>query len=380
MLRAGAIGLALAMALPAAAQVELDPRRLQQWVQRGGDSEVVDLTFHRIDRFGSGGPGSWVDEWSAVGAHYAARAERAAARGDRTAALADHLRAVVYYSAAKFPDNRTPAQRAAYARHLEQYRLAGQYFPVPLEVVEIPFGEHRVIGYLHLPEGVEKPPLVIWSNGIDTHKADTHARLKPALARGLAVLTVDSPGTGESNFAPASPEAGRMYSAILDHMLRDARVDATRVAQIGISFGGNFAARQAFLEPRLDAVVAMCPLVDEAVPADPEYYARAPEQETMRALAAALAVPEGDWAAIAERAAPLSLGPLIASRRVPMPLLVANGDRDSLVPLADLHRLAGAAERADLWIFGGSGHCAGDYAGTLYPKMADWLADRLGGG
>lgn len=40
-------------------------------------------------------------------------------------------------------------------------------------------------------------------------------------------------------------------------------------------------------------------------------------------------------------------------------------------------RSRAAGDHADLWIFGGSGHCAGDYAGTLYPKMADWLADKL---
>jgi esterase FrsA len=238
-----------------------------------------------------------------------------------------------------------------------------------------------VNGYLHLPKNVKRPPLIIWANGIDTHKADIYARLKHFTDRGIAVLTVDTIGTGENSQWPAAPGGEAMLQAVIDKMQNDKRVDGKRIGHIGISFGGHFAARLAAVEPRLKAVAALCAPVHEQFARGAEWYAQS-ESETTKALAAALRVDSGDFEAIAAAAAPLSLvdaGILGAGKTIKTPLLVANGDKDALVPLSDMTMLAEAAEHSDLWIMGGSGHCAGGYGARFYPNIAEWFLPYLSG-
>lgn len=364
-----------------AAEVDLNPRRLVQWDERGGVHDVVYSTFRRIDRYGADGPGSWIYEWFAIGAFYAERAEAKEAAGDIVGAREDYLSASLYYSVARFPDNRSPEQRAAYVKHLDYYQKAGKYFDPPLQIVKTPFRGETVNGYLHLPKNVKRPPLIIWANGIDTHKADIYARLKHFTDRGIAVLTVDTIGTGENSQWPAAPGGEAMLQAVIDKMQNDKRVDGKRIGHIGISFGGHFAARLAAVEPRLKAVAALCAPVHEQFARGAEWYAQS-ESETTKALAAALRVDSGDFEAIAAAAAPLSLvdaGILGAGKTIKTPLLVANGDKDALVPLSDMTMLAEAAEHSDLWIMGGSGHCAGGYGARFYPNIAEWFLPYLSG-
>lgn len=260
---AAAVTLQFGAIFNAAADVDLNSRRLMQWDERGGVHDVVYSTFHRIDRYGADGPGSWIYEWSAIGEFYADRAKKREAARNDNGARDDYLSASLYYSITRFPDNRSPEQRAAYAKHLEYYEKAGRYFDPPLQTLTTRFRAEDIRGYLHLPRHVDKPPLIIWANGIDTHKADIFARLKHFTDRGIAVLTVDTIGTGENNAWPAARGGEAMLQAVIEKIRRDRRVDGKRIGHIGISFGGYFAARLAAVEPRLKAVAALCAPVHE---------------------------------------------------------------------------------------------------------------------
>ncbi|MCH8861109.1 MAG: alpha/beta fold hydrolase, partial [Proteobacteria bacterium] len=324
------------------AEVELNPRRLAQWVARGADWDIVYATYHRIERFGDNGPGSWIYEWSKSAEFYAALGKKRETANKFGQAREAYLSASLLYSVAKFSTNATPAQRAAYAKHLEYYIRAGKYFDVPLQVVEVPYRGGNIVGYLHMPKNATTPPLVIWTNGIDTHKADAYQRIQPFLERGMAVLAFDSPGTGEGAEWPATPESGAMYTAVYEYMTRDKRIDASRIGLLGISFGGHYAARMAATEPRFKAVVAMCAPVHEFFVAGAEALA-AGSRETLDALAQALGITHGDFEAIARASAPFSLydaGLIGKGETIAMPLLVVNGNQDPLVPLWDMEILA----------------------------------------
>lgn len=361
------------------AEVELNPRRLAQWVARGADWDIVYATYHRIERFGDSGPGSWIFEWSKAAEFYAALGEKREAAGKFTGARDAYLSASLLYSVAKFSTNATPAQRAAYARHLEYYQRAGKFFDPPLQVVKVPYRGGNIVGYLHLPKGAGRPPLIVWTNGIDTHKADAYRRILPFLERGMAVLAFDSPGTGEGVEWHATPESGAMYTAVYEYMTGDKRVDGARIGLLGISFGGHYAARMAATEPRFRAVVAMCAPVHALFVAGADALA-AGSRETLDALAQAQGVTHGDFEAIARASAPFSLydaGLIGKGETISMPLLVVNGNEDPLVPLSDMKMLAASAGDSELWIMGGTGHCAGGYGSVLNPRIADWMRKKL---
>lgn len=367
------------LTLQAYAEVELHPRRLAQWVARGADWDIVYATYHRIERFGDSGPGSWIYEWSTSAEFYGQLGEKQEKAGHFDDARESYLDASLLYSVAKFSTNATPAQRAAFAKHLDYYMRAGKYFDRPLHVVKVPYRDGNIVGYLHLPKGIERPPLVVWTNGIDTHKADALERIKPFLKNGMAVLAFDSPGTGEGHMWKAAPESGAMYSAVYDFMAKDTRVDNSRIGLLGISFGGHFAARAAATEPRFKAVIAMCAPVHALFASGAEGIA-SQSRETMDALAQAQGLTYGDFEAIAKASAPFSLvdsGLIGKGKTIGMPLLVVNGNEDPLVPMSDMETLADSAVHGELWIMGGSGHCAGGYGTALNPKLAVWMKRKL---
>jgi alpha-beta hydrolase superfamily lysophospholipase len=52
-------------------------------------------------------------------------------------------------------------------------------------------------GRLHKPRGSKRPPLL---PGLDACKEELHAWAEAFVARGLAALTLDGPGQGETSF------------------------------------------------------------------------------------------------------------------------------------------------------------------------------------
>src|SRR5260221_183698 len=105
---------------------------------------------------------------------------------------------------------------------------------------------------------------VVAISGVDSRKEEMVERFAPLVERGVGVLALDSPGTGQSG-VKAAPGAEKSLSRMIDAALARPEVDAKRVAVYGGSFGGHWAAVLAVTErARLRAVVAQSPLVHEA--------------------------------------------------------------------------------------------------------------------
>ena len=100
--------------------------------------------------------------------------------------------------------------------------------------------------YLTRPGGVDRPGVVLAWGGIDTWKEESHARLGALLrARGLAVVLIDIPGTGESPVL-ASADAERQYTPVFDYLAARSDLDGSRCGVIGASFGGYWAMKLAY--------------------------------------------------------------------------------------------------------------------------------------
>jgi len=76
----------------------------------------------------------------------------------------------------------------AYQKHLQYYQQAGKYFDPPLSVLDIPYDDKAIRGYLHMPPDIEKPPLILWNGGIDTLKGDSYNNIQPYIDRGYCGL------------------------------------------------------------------------------------------------------------------------------------------------------------------------------------------------
>jgi esterase FrsA len=218
---------------------------------RREDAEPVLAAISSLDR------DHWAQVWCEAGLAMEAQADARARQGAGADELAEHYsRAFNHCMIARYPAATTPAKRTAYQHSLRVFRKASKYFNPPLAIIEIPFRDKKLIGYLQIPHGQTRPPLVILWGGVDSWKEDRQ-RASAFLHRvGLATLAVDMPGTGESPVLYGDPAAVDTYSAFLDHLVARPDVDGDRIAVWGASFGAYWAARLAYVEaPRLRGAV-----------------------------------------------------------------------------------------------------------------------------
>jgi len=349
--------------------------RFNGWVASGADEAELDAALSRIYDPKGSGPGSWVFEMAEVAEEYEKKAAQAEAAGRMEAATKDYFTASVYYYIARFPFLASPAKKAAYERHIDCYLKAARSFDPPLEVVRIPYEGKEIIGYLRIPRG-ERPPVVIFTGGVDGWKSDLHRTIEYLLAEGLAVFAMDIPGTGESAWDLA-PESDRVYGRVMDYLQARKDLDGTRLGGFMLSFGGYYAVRLALSEPRLKAVINVGGPI--ALSFEKENVEKVPDvmiSTIAHAMGQKLPMKTEQMLTLAK---PFSLDRdgFLQNPRYQAALLSINGDQDPLLPIDDLYLISKKGIKQDEWVFKGSGHCAIDEMPEWGPKAAVWMRNHL---
>jgi esterase FrsA len=291
----------------------------------------------------------WAAAWSAV--------------GDRYEAQGDHLRAWRFYSFARWPVPLSDGKRRAYRKAVDAFLAYARDKHLPLEVVRIPFEGSEIVGYLQLPAGVAKAPMIVSIGGLDSRKEDLAERFAPLLAHGVGSLCFDMPGTGESPIKIA-PGAERIFSRAIDWLIARTDVDAARVALYGGSFGGYWACKLAVTErDRLAGVVAQAPPIHEAFS---EAFARGNFTNTEYLFElgdAMMSLYEGaetyaDYVRTSPQHSLVAQG-FVGKPTAPM-LLIA-GALDTQVPISDVELwLRSGNTPKEAWIHPGGGHMGRD--------------------
>lgn len=246
---------------------------------------------------------------------------------------------------------------------------------IPPERVTIASGELRLAGLLHLPAGTEAAPLpgVVVCHGLGSRK-ENHADFVRVLAsHGFAALAFDARGHGES---PGELDEGIMGDllAAVDYLAGHPRVDPSRLAVRGSSFGGQTAIHAAAASDRIRALVALCPSHEGLMLSrygDPENRAR------MEALEASIRVNRHRFLGyLAGQDVVRSAG-----RVAPRPLLLVHCRGDETVPFQLSERLLQAAsEPKELWAIEGGSHGWAQHDPGTQLRVTRWLQDRIGSG
>ena len=191
----------------------------------------------------------WAAEWSKVGLPYEAKGDELASRGAPRQEIARAYRnGFELCRMGRYPCASTPGKKQAYQHSLRIYRKGAKHFETPIEVVELPFKGGKLVGYLQVPAGVSRPPVVMHWGGVDGWKEDRLHASEMLHGLGIATLAVDMPGTGESPIRYTDPDAERGYTLLLDHLAQRRDVDGSRIGVWGGSFGAYWAARLAHVE------------------------------------------------------------------------------------------------------------------------------------
>lgn len=355
-------------------------RRLEGFVYDGADPKIIAETVGHIRTMDGDSEGSWVAEWRAVAAAEEKRAGKAAKRGDREEARELYFSASNYYAIAGFPEYHSKAERDALMMHLSAYKKGGALMEPALDVVKVTARGKIFDTYLHKPAHIDRPPLILWTHGTDKFKGHAYQTIKSLLDLGFAVATFDIPGTGESIFWNLTPDGEFVHMAVLDAYSERNDIDQNNIFEVGVSFGGYYAAKMAARnDPRLRAVASLCGPVHTPFVLGAEGLAEvlaSPEGPTVTAFARRVGADTSDVEAFAEEARNFSLveqGVVGQGEKIKTPLLVMNGGRDVLAPIEDMEMLADSAKESELWIFGMADHCAKEYFEPALPDIVEWL-------
>ena len=312
----------------------------------------------------------WGREWSAAAERYARLGEQALASGRRVTA-ADHLRrAALTLQFAHFAITADAAAREAlHRRQAELYARAAPLLRPPAEPVRVPFSGTELPGYLRRPAGTEAAGVVVLLPGLESTKEQFSTYEPYFLERGVATISFEGPGQGESWYAtPFRDERYRSAVRALGGMIAGlAGVAGRHVVVLGTSFGGYLALRCASVVPGLAGVVTISGRYDlsdfaEMPPVVQDGYAR-----IVRAASRAEA---------RELLADVTLDGRLGDLAVPV--LVLHGQRDGLVPERQLRQITAAlGERAEQWIEPEGGHSCNNLHTRIRPAVADWVRERL---
>ncbi len=363
-------------------------RRAGRWNPLDGihaeDAAKVSVALTSLDR------DEWAREWSKFGAQYEAQAD-ALAKGGGAAVDARcselYQLAFHYFRVARYPCAGSPGQQQAYRDSLRAFRKAARYFDPPLEIIEVPFGSHKLTGYLQVPPGVPRPPVVMHWGGVDGWKEDrqrAHARFFKA---GMAGLAIDMPGTGESPVRFTDADASRTFSAFIDYLHTRKDIDASRLGVWGGSFGGYWAAKLAYVEAaRLKGAVFHGSNVHHGFQ---ESWLRPALTER---ASAAIFGPVGLFQArskamgVASLEEFLKLAPSLSLKQQGLldqpsaPILCVNGKLDDQAPVEDIYLLMehGSPKEARIYPHGGHmGRGGGVRDEQIAEMITAWLKLRL---
>lgn len=337
-----------------------------RYMQTGVDPFDLERLIERIDRWED-----WCAIWSDEALRHEQLAQDAIAQGRDLTAAEAYLRAAIYYHYGKHYFLVDEGEfRAAHDNMLRCYTAASKGIDPPMMRIEPPFEGGRLAGWLRLPKGVTRPPVAIIIPGLDACKEELHAWSDPFLARGMATVTLDGPGQGETAFwLPIRPDWGRVIGAVIDELALRDDVDASRVGVVGQSLGALYAPLAAALEPRIKACVANCGPFDYG-----DLYLKRPQNHLRQMFLVRTGSTTYEEGLAAARS--ISLNGL--AEKITCPLLVVFGGGDKLIPPSEGERLVAEASGPSEFVYFEEGnHVCFNISYKFRPLTADWMAEHL---
>ncbi len=315
----------------------------------------------------------WLDAWTATAEAHAELARAALEHGHRQSAGEAFARAAVAYHFSKFvwvldPErnrrNTEAAISALYAAHA--------ILDPSAERIEAPLDGAIVAANLRRPpapsSGPGPFPLVVLIPGLDSTKEEFFLWESVFLTRGMATLSLDGPGQGETGFhLDIRPDYEVAVAAALDAVAGREGLDSHRIGAVGVSLGGHYVVRAAAFEPRIRALAGISGPFDFGANWDsmPELT-----RETICHHTGAT-----DAADARRRAGALSLEGV--ADRVEQPCLVVTGKRDRVIAWEETKRIADAVPDAEWVLYEDGTHVCNNIPYKYRPLVADWMRERL---
>jgi esterase FrsA len=282
------------------------------------------------------------------------------------------VKAITYYQVSAFPGHDTHRMQAYWrSRHLFDTLIdaLAPTLSLIIEHVDIPVaGGDTVRGYLIVPPGPGPHPVVLTTNGLEGTAQELAIPQLRYRDSGMAMFLMEMPGS-YAYTDPMRPESEAVYHQVIEHLAADERLDANRIALVGVSFGGYWTARLAATNDRLACAIAC------GAPTHRSFHGGALGTPQIILHALAKTVGAAHPIDLVGKLRALSIRDLYPD--ITIPLLVINGDHDTLMSTQDSVDLADAAADGTLLLYPDDDHCAMGHYRQWLDYSQQWLLDHL---
>jgi len=331
---------------------------------------------------------AWFDACVQVADGVRAHADKFEKGGHRYSAAHAYLRACNYYQMAeRFRTPKDETALTAFRAGVDCFHRHAALTDIKIEIVEVPFEGGSLPGYfVHAQNAkAKRAPCVVFFDGLDVTKEIQYMRGVPDLIkRGISVLVMDGPGTGEAirfrgHYLRYDYEVAG--SACIDYLEKRGDVDPKKIGIVAISLGGYYAPRCAALDHRYAACIAWGAQWDyhatwkKRVDAQFKMSLSVPGHHIMWILGV------DSLDAALKTLEPFKLDGVMQKMRCPF--LLVHGAEDEQIPLADAQKQFDACGSKDktFRIYtaeeGGSQHCQRDYLTLVVADMWNWFEEKL---
>jgi alpha-beta hydrolase superfamily lysophospholipase len=323
--------------------------------------ETIDRTLGRIR-----GLDDWMGAWNQSAQQFLSEARREENAGRwYEAAVARRDAAMCYHAAHFITDTDPRTVKALKAPGVAAFAQAMPRLMPDTRRITVPWRTARLPAYVAKPARHAGPhPVVVMLNGATTTKEELLLWADPFLDAGIAVISLDWPGTGEASNILLTAECDDVTDGLIELAAGDDELDPEAITLLGFSLGGSVAIKAAALDRRIGACIAVTP------PYEPRAWIRYVNPIVRQQLM--LLAKDPAW--VDDLLAEFSLAEVIG--KLQSPLLVFGAGRDLVVPPEEaLHLAAAAGETATLVWYPGGSHGLYEYLGDWSTLAARWIAE-----
>jgi 2,6-dihydroxypseudooxynicotine hydrolase len=335
-----------------------------QFTNNGITPDDLDRVLGRISSLES-----WVDEWESLGQSLEQSGRMAQSVGDTAQAASLYLRATAAFNFAQYVVFMDPARkRELHEQCVAAYAAAGPLVRHPVRPFEVEFRKRPVKGCLRLPDGPGPYPVVVLFNGTNGVKEELHVWSDAYLARGLATVSLDGPGLGQTFHRLGTVAEPRPLGvAIMNHIESMPELDSDAVGYMGLSLGGYAAIRMASYDQRVRCVAAVSP------PYSVDVYWNVTLFSMRKELASLYEMSIEEMGRFIPR---VTLEHTLPDLQCP--LMLASGGHDMITPSDEAERIFAYARcERELVHYPRGAHECFNVLADLRPRMTGWVARQL---
>lgn len=209
----------------------------------------------------------WIELWSEKAGQFKKLAEIAEKEGHLESAKA-FREYITHCDYAQFLINSDyiDLKKEVYEKFETDYEIYTKYLTGSIKKVSIPFNaEQNLAGYLHLPkEERSKYPCMILFAGEGSCKEELNTLARVFVARGIAVLAWDAPGTGRSLFKEdiktSANNLQQSFKLVFEWVKAQDFIDENNIGCCGLCMGGGYAYFAAAHEKNVKCCINLFPL------------------------------------------------------------------------------------------------------------------------